>query len=158
MGWGDVAENRDVLDTMLKLAPEDILHLLVYRHRYATKASVVQFIRLRHPRYASSPCLPPLTPRLETNHTPSIEDSVETFSNAILDVMEMRGVGPNWPFPCGGYPSHVGGILDHKEPEKELLRATYAADGGTGTPQEGALWWGTTGPPIDRAGRLELRS
>jgi hypothetical protein len=51
VGWGDVPENLDIVDTMMKLRPEDVLHLLVYRHRYATKASVVQFVRLKHPRY-----------------------------------------------------------------------------------------------------------
>ncbi len=66
MGWGDVVENRDVLDTMLKLAPEDILHLLAYRHRYATKASVVQFIRLRHPQYVTHH-LHPRPDRINTN-------------------------------------------------------------------------------------------
>ncbi|KAK3901954.1 hypothetical protein C8A05DRAFT_15925 [Staphylotrichum tortipilum] len=135
VGWGDVAENCDILDTMLKLSPENILHLLVYRHRYATKASVVQFIRLRHPR---------------------IEDSVETFSHAMLDLMELRSAGPNWPFPCTGYPGDTGGILDHKQPDQEQLRAVHASDGGTGTPA-GGLWWGSAGPTVDRPGRLELR-
>ncbi len=39
---------------MMKLGPEALLHLLVYRHRYATKGSVVQFVRLQHPRYVPS--------------------------------------------------------------------------------------------------------
>ncbi len=39
---------------MMKLGPDALLHLLVYRHRYATKGSVVQFVRLQHPRYVLS--------------------------------------------------------------------------------------------------------
>jgi hypothetical protein len=52
-GWGDNTENDDVLSTMMKLRLDEILHLLVYRHRYATEQSVIQFVRLRHPRYVS---------------------------------------------------------------------------------------------------------
>ena len=48
---------------MMKLLPDDILHLLVYRHRYATKSSVIDFVRFRHPRYVHKyltyACLPP---------------------------------------------------------------------------------------------------
>ena len=70
-------------------------------------------------------------------------------------MMELRRIGPNSPFPCSGYPAHTGGILDHTEPETELLRVTYAGDAGTGTP-DGGMWWGTPGPGVNRAGRLEL--
>lgn len=62
VGWGDVTENADIVSTMMKLSPEDLLHLLVYRHRYATKGSVVQFVRLQHPRYV---------PRRSSIQTPS---------------------------------------------------------------------------------------
>jgi hypothetical protein len=51
IGWGDYPINSDIVNTMMKLLPDDILHLLVYRHRYATKSSVIDFVRLRHPRY-----------------------------------------------------------------------------------------------------------
>lgn len=50
IGWGEFSDNREIIHTMMKLPPEDLLHLLVYRHRYATKASVIRFVRLRHPR------------------------------------------------------------------------------------------------------------
>ncbi|KAK4111158.1 hypothetical protein N656DRAFT_780960 [Canariomyces notabilis] len=52
IGWGDLDENGQILATVMKLRPEDILHLLLFRHRYATKESIVDAIRLRHPRYA----------------------------------------------------------------------------------------------------------
>jgi hypothetical protein len=49
IGWGGLTENTDIVRTMMKLQPDDLLHLLVYRHRYATKASVIRFVRLRYP-------------------------------------------------------------------------------------------------------------
>ncbi|KAK4149382.1 hypothetical protein C8A00DRAFT_38024 [Chaetomidium leptoderma] len=133
VGWGDIPENLDIVDTMMRLRPEDILHLLVYRHRYATKASVIRFVRLRHPR---------------------IEDSVETFSGAILDVMRQRGVSLFWPFTCPGFPNPRGGILDHREPDIERLRADYSTD--VGQCALGDDEWRMSGrPAVVRAGRLE---
>ncbi|KAK4164999.1 hypothetical protein QBC43DRAFT_288211 [Cladorrhinum sp. PSN259] len=49
IGWGEGAENDHILSTIMRLLPEDILHLLLYRHRYATKTSVIQFARMRNP-------------------------------------------------------------------------------------------------------------
>ncbi|KXX80673.1 hypothetical protein MMYC01_202113 [Madurella mycetomatis] len=113
IGWGDPVENDHILATIMKLRPDDILHLLVYRHRYATKGSIVQFVRLRHPR---------------------IEDSIETFSEAAIDVIREREnmLGPDdMYFPLSGFPRPYGGIVDHETPETEELRVVYNTDAGS---------------------------
>lgn len=62
LGWGDDRVNSDIINTMMKLLPDDVLHLLVYRHRYATKSSVIDFVRFRHPQYVhTKPNLSPPT-------------------------------------------------------------------------------------------------
>ncbi|SPQ27688.1 4d30a0e5-42d4-4a09-afc6-e2612d422c12 [Thermothielavioides terrestris] len=112
IGWGTYAVHIEIVQTMVKLRPEDILHLLVYRHRYATKASVIQFVRLRHPR---------------------IEEGPQTLTAAILDVVEERQSSPFPPFPFKlSFPLNHGGILDHKTPELEALRDVYNTDAGSG--------------------------
>ncbi|GAB1313348.1 F-box domain-containing protein [Madurella fahalii] len=113
IGWGDPVENDHILATIMKLRPDDILHLLVYRHRYATKGSIIQFVRLRHPR---------------------IEESIETFSEAIIDVIREREgmLGPDdLYFPLSGFPRRYGGIIDHETPETEELRVVYNTDAGS---------------------------
>ncbi|KAK4228386.1 hypothetical protein QBC38DRAFT_156092 [Podospora fimiseda] len=67
IGWGEGTENDHVLATIMRLMPEDILHLLIYRHRYASKTSVIQFARLRNPW---------------------IENSMETLSLALRGVRD----------------------------------------------------------------------
>ncbi|KAK4101400.1 hypothetical protein N658DRAFT_486085 [Parathielavia hyrcaniae] len=112
IGWGESSENSEIVDTVMKLHPDVLLHLLVYRHRYATRASVIRFIRLRHPR---------------------IEDGgVESFREAIADVLYERRHSLFWPFPRPGFPDIHGGILDHENAEFEGLRAAYGTDVGTG--------------------------
>jgi hypothetical protein len=86
--------------------------------------------------------------------TCSIEDSVETFSEAILDVMRERNVGLFWPFPSSGFPAFHGGILDHKEPETERLRAVYGTDAGSGTHDDDLGWRRGMRPAAVRTGRL----
>lgn len=133
IGWGDPIENDHILSTMMKLAPEDILHLLVYRHRYATKGSIVQFVRLRHPTYVVS--FSPLRKSLLTK-LPRIEDSIETFSVAILDMLHEREgeLGSEDLHSClSGFPWRCGGIIDHELAELEELRAVYNRDAGSGT-------------------------
>jgi hypothetical protein len=160
-GWGDGAENDDILGTMMKLRLDEILHLLVYRHRYATKQSVIQFIRSRHPRYVSLPlCL--TTPLDHNNHLTlllRIEDSIEGFTRAFLDVLLERNLSIFWPFPCVGFPSLDGGILDYEEPKTERLRATHSADYGSWAINAIPGWR----PPqpssaASKAGRLEASS
>lgn len=124
VGWGDVVENRQVLRTIMKLRPEDILFLLVNRHRFATKASIIQFARLKNPW---------------------IEDSVETFSDAIQWALwererqlvaeyGQRALHRRWYFPrMGFFPRPWGGIADYKRPETEQLRGIYSRDTGAGT-------------------------
>ncbi|KAK4455559.1 hypothetical protein QBC34DRAFT_70101 [Podospora aff. communis PSN243] len=124
VGWGEPAENGQVVRTIMKLRPEDILHLLVNRHRFATKASVIQFVRFRNPW---------------------IEDSVETFSDSIQWALWERErqlvaeYGPRalhrrWYFPpLGFYPRPWGGIVDYKKAETEQLRNVYSRDTGAGT-------------------------
>lgn len=160
-GWGDGPENADIVSTMVKLRPDEILHLLVYRHRYATKQSVVEFVRLRHPRYVSLLlCLATLSEH-NSHLTPllRIEDSTESFTRAILDVVNERNMHIFWPFPCVGFPSLDGGILDYKDPKTEGRRAAHRADYG--------LWAINAMPgrrlntlPIaaPKAGRLEASS
>ncbi|KAK4122592.1 hypothetical protein N657DRAFT_469003 [Parathielavia appendiculata] len=112
IGWGELSENSDIVDTVMKLHPAILLHLLVYRHRYATRASMIRFIRLRHP---------------------GIEDGdVESFRETISDVLFERGLSLFWPFPRPGFPDTYGGVLDHADAESEELRAAYSTDGGTG--------------------------
>ncbi|KAK0740832.1 hypothetical protein B0T18DRAFT_217662 [Schizothecium vesticola] len=124
VGWGDVKENRQVLRTIMKLQPEEILFLLVNRHRFATKASIIQFARLKNPW---------------------IEDSVETFSDAIQWALwererqlvaeyGQRALHRRWYFPrMGFFPRPWGGIADYKRPETEQLRGVYSRDTGAGT-------------------------
>ncbi|KAK0651318.1 hypothetical protein B0T16DRAFT_76942 [Cercophora newfieldiana] len=124
VGWGDAVENSQVVRTMMKLRPEDILYLLVNRHRFATKASIIQFARFKNPW---------------------IEDSVETFSDSIQWAVWERErqlvaeYGPRalhrrWYFPpLGFYPRPWGGIVDYKKAETEQLRDVYSRDTGAGT-------------------------
>lgn len=124
IGWGDPIENDHILATIMKLCPEDILHLLVHRHRYATKTSVIQFVRLRNP---------------------FIEDSIEMFTQAIEVVLWERekmlvaengddALEPGMYFPSSsGFPRRYGGIIDHRKAATERLRATYSHDAGKGT-------------------------
>ncbi|KAK0626110.1 hypothetical protein B0T14DRAFT_93879 [Immersiella caudata] len=124
VGWGDPVENGQVVRTIMKLRPEDILYLLVNRHRFATKASIIQFARFKNPW---------------------IEDSVETFSDSIQWALWERErqlvaeYGPRalhrrWYFPpLGFYPRPWGGIVDYKKVETEQLRDVYSRDTGAGT-------------------------
>ncbi|KAK0708989.1 hypothetical protein B0T26DRAFT_654380 [Lasiosphaeria miniovina] len=124
IGWGDPIENDHILATIMKLCPEDILHLLVHRHRYATKTSVIQFVRLSNP---------------------FIEDSIEMFTQAIEVVLWERekmlvaengddALEPDMYFPSSsGFPRRYGGIIDHRKAATERLRATYSHDAGKGT-------------------------
>lgn len=112
IGWGDTPENSLILSTIMRLSPEDILHLLVYRHRYATKASVVQLIRMRNPW---------------------IEESTETFSTAIMYATHERPKltgTPNLPFPVPGFPGRYGGIVDHERTETEEARVAHSVWNG----------------------------
>ncbi|KAK4184868.1 hypothetical protein QBC35DRAFT_38526 [Podospora australis] len=110
IGWGEYEENRLIRGTIMRLSPEDILHLLVYRHRYATKASVIQFIRLRNPR---------------------IEEGIEAFSRGISYAQCVTKMGGNgYPFTLQ-FPFGYGGILDDTHPEEEK-RITHSADGWKG--------------------------
>ncbi|KAL2017286.1 hypothetical protein VTK56DRAFT_2355 [Thermocarpiscus australiensis] len=119
IAWGEQSENGHIVGTIMKLNPEDILHLLVYRHRYATKRSVIQFVKLRHPR---------------------IEESVESFGRALWDVQVEREHihqrDRRWPkvavfWGVTWVPCAYGGILDHIDAEAEGLRAVYDTDAGS---------------------------
>ena len=55
-----------MLGTIMRLRPEEVLHLLVFRHRYATKSSVMQFIELHRQWYVLH------NPLLPTAHTISL--------------------------------------------------------------------------------------
>lgn len=90
--------------------------------------------------------------------TCSIEDSVESFSEAILDVMRERNVGLFWPFPCSGFPAFHGGILDHRERETERLRVIYSTDAGSGTHDDDLAWRRGVRPTVVRNGRLVASS
>ncbi|KAK5660807.1 hypothetical protein OQA88_12175 [Cercophora sp. LCS_1] len=123
VGWGDIVENNQVLGTIMKLRPEDILHLLVNRHRFATKASIIQFARFKNPW---------------------IEDSIETFSDSIqwalwererqlVAEFGARALHKRWYFPQFDYfPRPWGGIVDYKRAETEHLRDVYSRDNGVG--------------------------
>ncbi|KAK4216192.1 hypothetical protein QBC37DRAFT_280095 [Rhypophila decipiens] len=123
IGWGDSVENDVILATMMKLSPEDVLHLLISRHQYATKASLVQFIRLKNP---------------------SIEQSIETFSEAIMLTINERELaivsegdpdalepGVYFPQPSG-FPCRWGGVVDYRDAVLEKLREVYDNDAGKG--------------------------
>lgn len=109
-------------------------------------------------------CLPPLLVTLkqhDSHLTPllRIEDSVESFTEAVLEVVHERNLSVFWPFPCTGFPNLHGGILDHQGPETEKLRAVHAADYGShpagvipGLRQD------MLRPAVSRAGRLEASS
>jgi hypothetical protein len=140
---------------MMKLQPDDLLHLLVYRHRYATKASVIRFVRLRYPGYVLWPPWRCLGQSWLTESLRRIEDSVESFREAIIDVMIERRVTPFRPFPQPGFPEACGGILDHGDAEGEALRAVHSADGGSGI-QDYPQWWrDADAARVVRAGRLD---
>ncbi|KAK1761135.1 hypothetical protein QBC47DRAFT_22220 [Echria macrotheca] len=123
VGWGDQGENLLILGTLMKLRPEDILYLLVHRHRFATKASIIQFARFKNPW---------------------IEDSVETLTDSVQWALWERErqlvveYGPRaldrrWYFPPRGYfPRPWGGIVDYKRAESEQLRDVYNRDTGAG--------------------------
>ncbi|KAK3684283.1 hypothetical protein B0T22DRAFT_273295 [Podospora appendiculata] len=125
IGWGESGESILIRDTMMKLTPDEILHLLVSRHRYTTKRSLVQFILLKNP---------------------GIERSVETFSSAWDMVMDDRegllfeekgdtALDPGNYFPASRvYPMAYGGVLDYATPEAEGVRAEFSQDGGRGLP------------------------
>lgn len=123
IGWGDSCENDVILSTIMKLPPEDILHLLMFRHRY-TKASLIQFVRLKNP---------------------SIEQSIETFSEAILLTIAERELSifsqlalngapdeSSVYFPPSGFPYRHGGVIDYRKRELEALRERYNGDAGKG--------------------------
>lgn len=55
MAWGDDHENSCIIATMMRLLPKEILHIIIYRHRYPTQSSLISFIRLCHPKYVMSP-------------------------------------------------------------------------------------------------------
>ncbi|KAL2260971.1 hypothetical protein VTK26DRAFT_4893 [Humicola hyalothermophila] len=117
IGWGDGVENEQILSTIMKLRPEDLLHLLVYRHRYTTRRSVVDFVKLRNPR---------------------IDESMETFRDAILEVLIERDSehipGGNFLL-LSGFPDRDGGVLDHDEAGREELRDMLSHDAAVGGPQ-----------------------
>ena len=105
----------------MKLRPEDILNLLVNRHRFASQGSIIQFARLRNPW---------------------IEDSVETLTDTIQWALWERenimvaehGHRARYRrryFPALGYfPRPWGGIVDYKTADTEQLRAIYSQDAG----------------------------
>ncbi|KAK3997160.1 hypothetical protein QBC44DRAFT_230201 [Cladorrhinum sp. PSN332] len=103
IGWGEGTENDHVRATILRLLPEDILHLLLYRHRYASKTSVIQFARMRNPW---------------------IEDGTETLSSALVSVRDEwedisgHGEGVNlcdWVDGGGSYFKRMGFRYDQYE-------------------------------------------
>jgi len=108
----------------MKLRPEDILHLMVNRHRFATKASVIQFARFKNPW---------------------IEVSVETLSDSIQWALwererqlvveyGSRALDRRWYLPAlDFFPRPWGGIVDYKRAESEQLRHVYSRDTGPGT-------------------------
>ncbi|KAH6851009.1 hypothetical protein B0I37DRAFT_126388 [Chaetomium sp. MPI-CAGE-AT-0009] len=128
IGWGDYPVNSDIVNTMMKLLPDDILHLLVYRHRYATKSSVIDFVRFRHPR---------------------IEENVATFGEATVNVFRERDLSFLGPFSQAGFPEPYGGILDHEHLRVEARRTVHDGDAGVGDANYPGL------SSITRRGRLE---
>ncbi|OAA55919.1 histone deacetylase [Niveomyces insectorum RCEF 264] len=50
IGWGEQRENRIVVKTMSKLAPDELLHYVENAHKY-TKMRLIQDVRQRHPHF-----------------------------------------------------------------------------------------------------------
>ncbi|KAK3943545.1 hypothetical protein QBC46DRAFT_34873 [Diplogelasinospora grovesii] len=122
LGWGEEYESSIIVATVMRLPPDDLLHILVYRHRYATKASMAQAIRLRNPW---------------------IEEGLESFTDALISNMWPRTPEHTdfslLPGPLNHrgtvtrmFPNYFGGIIDHDTPEHEGFRVRYSDDGGIG--------------------------
>ncbi|KAK4040453.1 hypothetical protein C8A01DRAFT_35494 [Parachaetomium inaequale] len=137
---------------MMKLPPDDMLHLLVHRHRYATKSSVVDFVRFRHPRcvyLASSSSGIRTNGLIDVTRRSRIEESAETFSRAVFCVLRERNLGPTGPFLCAGFPEVHGGVLDHERFTGEKTRGLFDGDAGVGDPSLAGF------SLVHRPGRLE---
>ena len=105
----------------------------------------------------SSPCPLPYTSHLTL--LLRIEDSIEGFTRAFRDVVLERNMSIFWPFPCVGFPSLDGGILDYKEAKTERLRLAHSADYGAWARDAMPGWRPPTPSSAPcRAGRLEVSS
>ncbi|KAK3343976.1 hypothetical protein B0T25DRAFT_313497 [Lasiosphaeria hispida] len=124
VGWSDGDENRTIHGTIMKLPPDELLYLLVNRHRFATKRSIIEFIR------GKNPC---------------IEDSVETLTDTIQRALwerermlvsenGPRALNHRWYFPeYNFFKFHSwGGILDYRKPRWERVRDEHSRDAGMG--------------------------
>ncbi|KAK4175934.1 hypothetical protein QBC36DRAFT_330307 [Triangularia setosa] len=112
IGWGDGEENAQILGTVMKLGPTDVLKLMRERWRFGSKMSLVSWVRMREPW---------------------IEDSTEMLRVAIMSAkhekQRMMGMA-RWPFLVDGFPGRYGGVLDHETVESEELRVLHGVDGG----------------------------
>ncbi|KAK4655738.1 hypothetical protein QC762_305070 [Podospora pseudocomata] len=110
IGWGDGEENRQILGTVMKLGPGDLLRLLV-----GGGGGI-------------------------GGEGGWIEDTTEALSMAVLSVRhereKMMGMERS-PFPVEGFPGRYGGVLDHEMEESEELRVVHGADGGREGPYSG---------------------
>ncbi len=121
IGWGSGEENKRIAKTIVKLAPNDMLHFLSSRHVYSTKMSLVREIRVRHP---------------------SIESTTEVLSWSLRSVIDerfrllaeekgQRAISRRRYFPTDlGFPRCSGGILDYPAERWEKLRVKFGDDGG----------------------------
>jgi hypothetical protein len=114
-------ENQDIVATMLKLNPPDMLHYLCNRYTYS-KARLVHDIRLRHPSIERDREI--LSPLLHGLHGERLLSMVQAKGQ--------RGIKRRKILPIkDSFPKHHGGILDYKPPW-EKLREGYDTDHGSG--------------------------
>ncbi|KAK0705203.1 hypothetical protein B0H67DRAFT_649558 [Lasiosphaeris hirsuta] len=124
VGWGEGDENRTIHGTIMKLPPDELLYLLVNRHRFTTKRSIIGFIHQKNPW---------------------IEDSVETLTDAIQRALwerERMLVAENGPRALNRrryFPEYNffkfrpwGGILDYKKSRWEHIRDEHSRDAHMG--------------------------
>jgi hypothetical protein len=110
LAWGTDLDNAKIVDTVMKLLPGDLLHLLMGHHRYASKGSLVAAIRFRHP---------------------TIESSTECLERS-LDVALRERQSRIRKMISHGFPDMHGGVLDHVESRYERMRNRFDNDDGWG--------------------------
>jgi hypothetical protein len=106
--WGDGPEHENIVDTVAKLLPNDLLHMFECHHRYLSRASFNGAILLRHG---------------------GIEGSVQTMTKAIgLVIGERESLITQrkfLPVHIRGFPYRSGGIMQYDKPRWEIKREIY---------------------------------
>lgn len=118
VGWGDGDQNRRIVATFMKLAPDGLLHLCSDPQLTASRESLI-----RQTRFVLHP---------------GIENGFESLSDALWTVLQERTAhnssetGLEEYLAEGGYPGLHGGILDVPPVLPQGPHDEYGSDGGQG--------------------------